>query len=212
MDGERLRILLAAIEPSDAIPAPPGMRAIAVAAALDAGADRDELEAWVREQGGWARRMPLQFLPPDSTEREALFVLLPDALLEGPPPVAPVLPGADLVAFVATTSLAAARAFYEQALGLTVTGASPIALTFDANGTALRVVAVERVVVAPYTALGWTVADIEAAVRAMAGRGVRFERFDGIELDELGIWRSPGGARVAWFKDPDGNTLSLTQF
>ena len=60
--------------------------------------------------------------------------------------------------------------------------------------------------------LGWTVGDIAGTVRELAGRGVDFERFDGVEQDELGIWSAPGGSFVAWFKDPDGNTLSLTQF
>jgi predicted enzyme related to lactoylglutathione lyase len=64
---------------------------------------------------------------------------------------------------------------------------------------------------APYTVLGWTVADIEAAVDELAGRGVTFNRYDGMGQDDRGIWTAPGGARIAWFKDPDGNTLSVSQ-
>jgi catechol 2,3-dioxygenase-like lactoylglutathione lyase family enzyme len=116
------------------------------------------------------------------------------------------------MAFAATSDLRAARAFYERGLGLKLSGQSPIAITFDCGATTLRVALVERPVVAPYTVLGWTVTDIAATVRDLAGRGVDFERFDGVEQDELGIWSAPGGALVAWLKDPDGNLLSLTQF
>jgi catechol 2,3-dioxygenase-like lactoylglutathione lyase family enzyme len=213
MDHEDIRALLAGIDPSDAIPIPPGMRAIPVAPALDAGADAAELEAWVKAQGGWARRMPAQFLPPEATERDALFYVLPEKALEGGPPPAPAtLPTSELIAFMPTTNLAAARVFYEKGLGLPIAGESPIACTFDANGTTLRVIAVETIAPAPYTVLGWNVTDIETSIRELVSRGVVFEDFDGVEQDELGVWRSPGGARVAWFKDPDGNTLSLTQF
>jgi catechol 2,3-dioxygenase-like lactoylglutathione lyase family enzyme len=116
------------------------------------------------------------------------------------------------VAFVATSDLAAARAFYGRGLGLALTGQSPIACTFDAGSTTLRVVTVEHPTIAPYTVLGWTVADIAATIRDLSARGVDFARIDGVEQDELGIWSAPGGASVAWFKDPDGNMLSLTQF
>ena len=122
------------------------------------------------------------------------------------------LAGAPLMAFAATTDLAAARAFYQRALGLPLTGESPIACTFDAGGTTLRVNTAEAVIAAPYTVLGWTVTDIAATVGDLKARGVDFERFDGVEQDALGIWSAPGGALVAWFKDPDGNMLSLTQF
>jgi predicted enzyme related to lactoylglutathione lyase len=213
MDHEQIRALLAAITPSDAIPIPPGMLALPVGPALDAGAGRDEIEAWVKAGGGWARRMPAHFLPPGATERDALFFVLPAKALEGGPPPAPAtLPASELIAFMPTTDLASARVFYEKGLGLPLAGESPIAITFDANGTTLRVIAVEKIPTAPYTSLGWNVADIDASIRELTSRGVVFERFDGVDQDALGVWRSPGGARVAWFKDPDGNTLSLTQF
>jgi catechol 2,3-dioxygenase-like lactoylglutathione lyase family enzyme len=212
MDHAEIQALLAGIEPSDAIPTPPGMRAVPVAPALDAGADAAELEAWAKAQGGWARRMPAHFLPPDATERDALFYILPEKALQGPPPPPPTLPTSELIAVLATTDLVRARVFYEKGLGLPIAGESPIACTFDAGGTTLRVIAVEKISPAPYTVLGWNVADIEASIRELTSRGVVFEDFEGVEQDELGVWRSPGGARVAWFKDPDGNTLSLTQF
>jgi catechol 2,3-dioxygenase-like lactoylglutathione lyase family enzyme len=117
----------------------------------------------------------------------------------------------DLVAFVPATDLDRARAFYEGVLGLAVTEHSRFAVAFDVDGTMLRVTAVEHRVAAPYTVLGWAVPDIAAAIDDLTARGVAFERFEGMEQDERGVWRSPSGARVAWFHDPDGNVLSLTQ-
>jgi catechol 2,3-dioxygenase-like lactoylglutathione lyase family enzyme len=122
------------------------------------------------------------------------------------------LGGAELVAFAATTNLDRARQFYEATLGLRlVSYQSPIACVFDANGTTLRVTAVPEKADAMYTVLGWTVADIAAAVRELSDRGIVFHRFDGMTQDDNGIWTTPGGDQVAWFSDPDGNTLSLTE-
>jgi predicted enzyme related to lactoylglutathione lyase len=123
-----------------------------------------------------------------------------------------MLDTADLVAFAATTDLDRARVFYEQVLGLPVTEQTDLACVFDANGTMLRVTAVPEVARAGYTVLGWRVADITAAVRELSARGVTFLSFDGMDQDADGVWTSPGGGRIAWFADPDGNTLSLTQF
>jgi predicted enzyme related to lactoylglutathione lyase len=123
-----------------------------------------------------------------------------------------MLDTADLIAFAATTDLDRARVFYEQVLGLPVTEQTDLACVFDANGTMLRVTAVPEVARAGYTVLGWRVADIAAAARELSARGVRFLRFDGMDQDADGVWTSPGGGRIAWFADPDGNTLSLTQF
>jgi catechol 2,3-dioxygenase-like lactoylglutathione lyase family enzyme len=118
--------------------------------------------------------------------------------------------GAPLVAFIATTDGARARAFYETVLGLRVLGDDDFALVVDAHGTTLRVTKVGRAVVAPYTVLGWEVDDVEGAVRALRERGVVFERYAGMEQDALGIWTAPGGTRVAWFKDPEGHVLSVS--
>jgi len=114
------------------------------------------------------------------------------------------------VAFVATTDAARARAFYESVLGLRVVDDSAFALVLASAGTTIRVQKVETVRAAPYTALGWEVADVAAAVRALGARGVVFERYPGMEQDALAIWRAPSGASVAWFRDPDGNLLSLS--
>jgi catechol 2,3-dioxygenase-like lactoylglutathione lyase family enzyme len=117
-----------------------------------------------------------------------------------------------VIGFVATKHPASARRFYEKTLGLKLVVDDPFAVVFDANGTMLRVQKVPELVPAQHTVLGWEVSDIHAKIKELTARGVRFERFDGLPQDELGAWTTPSGAKVAWFKDPDGNTLSLTQF
>ena len=122
-----------------------------------------------------------------------------------------MLESSDLVAFVAATDLPRARAFYEQTLGLRVLEHSDFAVVVDANGTTLRVTAVGQVACTGYTVLGWRVSDIVSSVRDLAAKGVTFLRYDGMSQDDDGIWTTPAGDKVAWFADPDGNTLSLTQ-
>ena len=117
-----------------------------------------------------------------------------------------------IISFVATRNPASARKFYEETLSLTFISEDPFAVVFDANGTMLRVQKVQELLPARHTVLGWDVRDIHAGIEALTKKGVRFERFDGLPQDELGIWTSPAGGKIAWFKDPDGNTLSLTQF
>ncbi len=117
----------------------------------------------------------------------------------------------DLVAFVGTSDQARAREFYGTTLGLPLVSEDGFALVFDAHGTHLRVTTVPQVVPPPYTVLGWLVGDIAATIRSLNHAGVHFEHFPGMAQDELAVWTAPGGARVAWFKDPDGNLLSLTQ-
>ena len=116
-----------------------------------------------------------------------------------------------LVCFIATADADRARAFYEGKLGLALTEDNGYALIFDANGTQLRMQRVQAVAPHPYTALGWEVADLAATVRALAADGVAMARFPGLPLDADGIWDTPDGSRVAWFQDPDGNTLSIHQ-
>jgi predicted enzyme related to lactoylglutathione lyase len=121
------------------------------------------------------------------------------------------LESAPLVAFVASKDLRRARGFYEGSLGLTLVEESAFACAFDANGTQLRVTAVKDHTPPSNTVLGWEVPDIEAAIAGLAERGVALARYDSLEQDEFGTWHAPGGARIAWFEDPDGNVLSLTQ-
>jgi predicted enzyme related to lactoylglutathione lyase len=117
-----------------------------------------------------------------------------------------------IVAFVAATDPKGAKAFYAKTLGLRLVSEDGFALLFDAGGTMLRVAIVKTLQPAGYTVLGWIVPDISKAVRDLVKRGVRFQRYEGMAQDDLGIWSSPSGARVAWFSDPEGNTLSLTEF
>jgi catechol 2,3-dioxygenase-like lactoylglutathione lyase family enzyme len=116
-----------------------------------------------------------------------------------------------IMAFVATEDAATAKAFYRDTLGLRLIGEDPFALSFDAHGIMLRVTRVRKAVIAPYTVLGWQVRNVNKTVKALLKMGVIFERYKGMGQDDFGIWQSPTGAKVAWFKDPDGNTLSLTQ-
>jgi len=131
--------------------------------------------------------------------------------MSGKEPITEGLGSRKLVAFVGTLNAARAKEFYGGVLGLRLTSEDGFALVFDANGTTLRVSVVRELVPAGYTVLGWLVPNIEQAVRELTQRSVVFQRFDGFGQDDLGIWSAPGGARVAWFRDPDGNTLSVTQ-
>jgi catechol 2,3-dioxygenase-like lactoylglutathione lyase family enzyme len=214
MDGEEIRRLLASVAaPAEMpIPVPPNMSAIPAAPVHEAGADPAEVEAWVRGVLGWPKRVPPMFAPPDATELELMFYIVPDKELGSARGPAVSLAGADLIAFVPTKDMSRARPFYRDVLGLPMEGESPVACAFRANGVLLRVVVVEQLTPFAFTLLGWGVQDIAQTVAGLTARGVSFTRFEGVEQDELGVWRSPGGAQVAWFLDPDGNTLSLTQF
>jgi catechol 2,3-dioxygenase-like lactoylglutathione lyase family enzyme len=123
-----------------------------------------------------------------------------------------MLGGSDVIAMAATTQPEKARAFYIDILGLSFQEDTPFALVFIAGTTMLRIAKLQTFTPHPFTALGWKVPDIEATARDLAARGVICERFPGMQQDDLGIWSAPDGAKVAWFKDPDGNILSLTQF
>ena len=122
-----------------------------------------------------------------------------------------MLGAAPFVGFIPVSDLARARPFYEGVLGLPVRGETPFALVLDAAGTTVRLTPVPDLVVQPFTVAGWDVSDIASAVEALAHRGVTCVRFEGMDQDDAGVWTSPGGDRVAWFRDPDGNTLSVTQ-
>lgn len=125
---------------------------------------------------------------------------------------ATVLKSRPIIAFVAATVPSRAKQFYSKILGLKLVSEDDYAIVFDAGGTMLRVAIVQQLQPASYTVLGWIVPDIGRAVADLAKRRVKFQRYSFLDQDDLGIWNSPSGARVAWFRDPDGNTLSLTEF
>jgi hypothetical protein len=123
-----------------------------------------------------------------------------------------MLRDSEAIYFLATIEVGAVRKFYEDTLGLRLVADEHFALVFDLGGRMLRIAKAQNLAPARHTVLGWKVDDIAAKVIELSIRGVRFERFEGMPQDELGIWVSPTGAKVAWFKDPAGNSLSLTQF
>lgn len=116
-----------------------------------------------------------------------------------------------IVAFVPTTDAVRARSFYQDILGLRFISDDPFALVLDANGTRVRIVKLKAFTPAPYTILGWEASNIHELAGNMSQKGVVFERYEQIPQDDVGIWTAPGGARVAWFKDPDGNVLSISE-
>jgi catechol 2,3-dioxygenase-like lactoylglutathione lyase family enzyme len=123
-----------------------------------------------------------------------------------------VLEQAPFMGFIPVRDLSAAREWYGGILGLHVVDRTPFAVVIDAAGTQLRLTPVPDLAPRPFTIAGWRVPDIRVTVRALADAGVAFTRYDGIDQDDLGIWTTPGGDQIAWFTDPDGNTLSLTTF
>jgi catechol 2,3-dioxygenase-like lactoylglutathione lyase family enzyme len=116
------------------------------------------------------------------------------------------------IAFIATTKSDLAIPFFRDVLGFTFVEDSPFAVEFDAFGTALRVQKVKELSPAPHTSFGLAVDDIARFVSELSEKGVSMVRYPHVEQDPLGIWTSPSGARVAWFHDPDGNVISLTQY
>jgi len=117
----------------------------------------------------------------------------------------------ELKAFVPTIMPGKAKIFYRDILGLALLSEDEYALEFDANGVQLRVIIVPVLQPQGFTVLGWNVADISATIRSLNKKGVFCEIYGFMEQDELGTWTAPGGSKVAWFKDPDGNVLSLTE-
>jgi catechol 2,3-dioxygenase-like lactoylglutathione lyase family enzyme len=122
-----------------------------------------------------------------------------------------VLKNEKIMAFVGVSNAGRAHAFYRDTLGLTLLSEDEFALAFDVGGIMLRVTLVPEVTPAPYTVLGWQVEDASATARDLAAAGIVLERYAFLEQDEDGVWAAPGGAKIAWFKDPDGNVLSVAQ-
>jgi len=116
-----------------------------------------------------------------------------------------------LKAFVPTVKPNEAKSFYKDILGLKLLSEDNFAFEFDANGTLLRVTIVQDLKPHPFTVLGWNIDDIVSVIKQLNDKNIFCERYDFFEQDNLGIWTSPNGSKVAWFKDPDGNVLSLTE-
>jgi catechol 2,3-dioxygenase-like lactoylglutathione lyase family enzyme len=123
-----------------------------------------------------------------------------------------ILTGMKPVTFIVTTDRERAKAFYGGVLGLTQVAEDPFATVYDMGGISLRLSTVEQHSPSAHTVLGWDTPDIRAAALALKEKGVACTIYPGFGQDDLGIWSAPGGdAKVAWFTDPDGNVLSLTQ-
>jgi len=120
--------------------------------------------------------------------------------------------GRQPVSFVAAADAGRALRFYRDVMGLELVEDTPFALVFSDNGQMLRVQKVRDHAPAAHTVHGWSVDDIEAEIANLTSKGVEFLRFEHLDQSPLGVWTSPDGHKVAWFKDPDENNLSLTQF
>ncbi len=117
-----------------------------------------------------------------------------------------------IVAFIPSADLDRSRSFYETTLGMKVLEQDPFALSLEAPGSTVRVTKVGPFTPFPFTIFGWNVEEIAVTVAGLKSRGIEFQHFGMPNQDADGIWTSPSGARIAWFRDPDGNTLSVTQF
>ena len=123
-----------------------------------------------------------------------------------------MLAQAQLIGFIPTIDSVGARHFYVDTLGLTFVSDDPFAIIVRSGNTDIRISRVESFNPSPHTILGWKVPDIEAAVRQFVAAGITFERYPFLKQDANGTWSAPdGAAKVAWFKDPDGNVLSISQ-
>jgi catechol 2,3-dioxygenase-like lactoylglutathione lyase family enzyme len=117
----------------------------------------------------------------------------------------------ELKAFVPTIMPDKAKSFYQDILGLKLLSEDNYALEFNANGVLLRIAIVPELKPHGFTVLGWNVPDITSEIKSLNRKGIFCEKYSFLKQDELGIWTAPGGSKVAWFKDPDGNILSLTE-
>ncbi|WP_433975192.1 VOC family protein [Tunturiibacter lichenicola] len=118
----------------------------------------------------------------------------------------------NIIGFITIIDVDRAKSFYGDTLGLRlVSEEPPFALVYDANGIMLRLGMGKELPPTPGTVLGWQVTEIDSVVQSLKTAGVQFERYGFLEQDDSGIWTAPTGAKVAWFKDPDGNTLSLSE-
>jgi catechol 2,3-dioxygenase-like lactoylglutathione lyase family enzyme len=116
-----------------------------------------------------------------------------------------------MVGFLLTKDYGKAREFYEAKLGFTFVALNQFALVMRAGVNLVRIVEAAQFTPLRSTVLGWEVGDVEAEVGWLAGQGVETEKYPWVADKERGIWTTPGGDKVAWFKDPDGNVLSVSQ-
>ena len=116
-----------------------------------------------------------------------------------------------IMGFVPTTDYERARAFYEGKLRFEFVSLDPYALVMRVGGHTVRIVKIPNLTPLEGTILGWQIEDIETVARWLRDRGVATEKYPFVQDQELGIWTTPNGDKVAWFKDPDGNVLSISQ-
>lgn len=117
-----------------------------------------------------------------------------------------------VTAFLPTVKPEKAKQFYQNILGLNLLSEDNYALEFEGNGTMLRITVVPELNPHPFAVLGFKIENIVSQVQMLTNKGVTFERYSSLEQDDLGVWTSPSKAKIAWFKDPDGNLISLTQY
>src|ERR1017187_5196735 len=117
----------------------------------------------------------------------------------------------ELKAFIPTLKPDKSKSFYKDILGLQLLSEDNYGFEFNANGTRLRVIIEEELKPQSFTVLGWNVSDMASTIKSLNKKGIVCEKYDFLDQDNLGIWISPGDSKVAWFKDPDGNVLSLTE-
>lgn len=117
-----------------------------------------------------------------------------------------------ITAFLSTVKPEQAKLFYKNSIGLKLVAEDDYALEFEGKGAVLRITTVNELNPQPFTVLGFKIEEIVTQVKALTKKGVKFERYDSLKQDELGIWAAPSKAQIAWFKDPDGNLLSLTEY
>lgn len=117
-----------------------------------------------------------------------------------------------LLGFIPSTDIQKSKVFYLETLGLSLLREDDFALELRSGESQIRINKVDHTPQNAYTVLGWSVSDIDSTTYQLSKQGVKFERYEGLNQNEMGICRFPNGSRVAWFKDPDSNTLSITQF
>jgi catechol 2,3-dioxygenase-like lactoylglutathione lyase family enzyme len=122
-----------------------------------------------------------------------------------------MLASGKMVGFVPTTDYDRTRAFYEGKLGFDFVSLDQFALVMSAGGQKIRIAKVPNFTPLQGTVLGWEVKDIQAVATWLRNRGVTLEKYPFAQDRELGIWTAPSGDKVAWFKDPDGNILGISQ-